>query len=483
MSDYHIIITDAGAALETAAHAAGEPLVLTEFAVCDGDNAFNPDPAMTSLTGETYRGEISSLSVSTDDPSVLVAQCIIPASSGGYTIRGIGIYAGDTLYAVGNYPDQPKPAPDSGYAASLEILAQLAVSDTADVTLNVTDGAWLTKQEGDQLYVPLARQVNGHVLTEDITLTAADVNGIPYRGALPTDADLNSYTGTKYGFWYQGANANTSLAQNYPVVSAGSLVVYQNGATNADGCTQEYRPYSSNIVYRRWYNSVGGAWRWSAWEYDINSAGGTINGGVKLNGGGLQIVNDAQGIIIQPKTAGNGYYFFGRKYDGTNHFYIGQGSSNQDGITFSNYLTKSGISLVAGGVNVTGKIAPSDWSNLDARYALVGNVYSKTASDGRYNLKNTVSVKTATRLVSKDSTTGVMEVVMSGINIAANATVNITFPAAFPNACTGVVIAYNGAGHGSDSASSQYVTSYSRTGCSIHAHNSNGVFMLIAKGY
>ncbi|MFQ3396535.1 phage tail protein, partial [Enterobacter mori] len=69
--------------------------------------------------------------------SVLEAQCIVPASSGGYTIRGIGIYAGDTLYAVGNYPDQPKPAPGSGYAASLEILAKLAVSDTADVTLSV----------------------------------------------------------------------------------------------------------------------------------------------------------------------------------------------------------------------------------------------------------------------------------------------------------------------------------------------------------
>jgi len=175
MTDYYIILTDAGAALETAAHATGEPLVLTEFAVCDGGAALTPDPAMTTLENEVYRGAISSLSVSPDDPSVLVTQCIIPSSSGGYTIRGIGLYAGNTLYAVGNYPDQPKPAPDSGYAASLEILARLAVSDTTDITLNVTDGAWLTKEEGDQLYVPLARTVNGHALTKDITLTAEDV--------------------------------------------------------------------------------------------------------------------------------------------------------------------------------------------------------------------------------------------------------------------------------------------------------------------
>ncbi|NEG58182.1 phage tail protein [Pantoea agglomerans] len=161
MSDYYIIITDAGAALEAAAHAAGEPLVLTEFGVCDGGADLTPDPAMTALPGEVYRGKISSLSVSADDENVLVAQCIIPAASGGYTIRGGGLYASDgTLYAVGNYPDQPKPAPDSGYAASLEVLVQLAVSGTADVTLNVTDGAWLTKAEGDQLYLEAAKNLS-----------------------------------------------------------------------------------------------------------------------------------------------------------------------------------------------------------------------------------------------------------------------------------------------------------------------------------
>lgn len=465
MSDYHIIITDAGAALETAAHATGEPLVLTEFAVYDGDSAFTPDPTMTSLTGEAYRGEISSLSVSNDDPSVLVAQCIIPASSGGYTIRGIGIYAGEILYAVGNYPDQPKPAADSGYAASLEVLVQLAVSDTANVTLNVTDGAWLTKQEGDHLYVPLARQVNGHSLTENITLDAADVKAIPDGGQLGK-TNINTLTGSKFGRYVQGASADATEANGYPPQAgvAGALDVIQNWANGAEGCTQEFRPYNSNVIYRRRYDAAGKTW--SPWEYDISSAGGTVNGALHVNEV-IESIKDGQAIIMRPKTANNGYYLMGKKYDGTNHFYIGQGSNNQDVIGFSNYLTKSGISLVAGGVNVTGKIAPSDWSNFDARY----------------NLKNTVSVKTATRLVSKDSTTGVMEVVMSGINIAANATVNITFPAAFPNACTGVVIAYNGATHGGGDASSQYVTSYSRTGCAVHAHNSSGVFMLIAKGY
>lgn len=308
MSDYHIIITDAGAALETAAHAAGTPLVLTEFAVCDGGAALTPDPTLTSLPDESYRGEIGSLAVSAEDSRVLVAQCIIPASSGGYTIRGIGLYAGDTLYAVGNYPDQPKPAPDSGYAASLEILAQLAVSDTADVTLNVSDGAWLTKEEGDQLYVPLTRKVNGHELAADLTLTPADIGAVPPERtinghALTADVNVTAqdiFNGQAVGLstedldtlktpgiYYQPANANTSADRHYPETSAGTLVVYKNA-----GVTQVYIVYNSSRTYIRSQYSTGA---WTAWakQYDtankpspadigaVNKSGDTMSGVLK----------------------------------------------------------------------------------------------------------------------------------------------------------------------------------------------------------
>jgi hypothetical protein len=283
MGEYYIIITDAGVALEASAHAAGEPVVLTSFGVCDGGAAFMPDPAQTALANEVYRGDISSLSVSADDTSVLEAQCVIPASSGGYTIRGIGLYAGDTLYAIGNYPDQPKPAPDSGYAASLEILAQLAVSDTADVTLNVTDGAWLTKEEGDQLYAPLTRKVNGHALMADVNVTAQDIFSGQAVG-IGDAADLNSYTTP--GLYYQPANAQAATGKNYPEANAGSLEVYKHA-----GVTQIYRVYNSSRSYiRTLYSGT-----WSAWtkQYDaankpspadigaVNKAGDTMNGVLK----------------------------------------------------------------------------------------------------------------------------------------------------------------------------------------------------------
>ncbi|WP_370611818.1 phage tail protein [Klebsiella aerogenes] len=157
MSDYYIIITDAGAALEAAAHASGTPVTLTEFAAGDGGGAaVTPDPTRTTLVNEVYRGNISSLTINADDNTVLNAQCIIPADSGGYTVREIGIYADDgTLYAIGNYIEQVKPDPTTGTAITMDVSVQLAVSDTADITLYLNPGDYLTKEEADELYLKL----------------------------------------------------------------------------------------------------------------------------------------------------------------------------------------------------------------------------------------------------------------------------------------------------------------------------------------
>ena len=155
MSEYYFLITDAGKALEVAAHASGEPVMLTEFAVGDGNGEpVTPDTTQTVLMNEVYRDVLSSLKVNPSDSTVLEAECVIPSSSGGYTIREVGIFADDgTLYAIGNYPDQEKPAPDSGFAASLDIFAELAVSDTSDIKLTVQDGSYLTEPQADTLYL------------------------------------------------------------------------------------------------------------------------------------------------------------------------------------------------------------------------------------------------------------------------------------------------------------------------------------------
>lgn len=248
------------------------------------------------------------------------------------------------------------------------------------------------------------------------SVTASDVSAIPNGGALGT-THLNTLTGSKFGRYFQQYTANATAANGYPVTVAGSLDVIQNSGGSSEGCTQEYRPYNSNICYRRFYR--GDSKIWSSWEYDVTSAGGVINGFVEISG-------DQRALTIKPKTAGAGYYFFGRKADNTNHFYLGQGSSNSDNITLGNYLTNSSISLVAGGVAVAGQLMPSDVGNFDARYQ-AKNTASR-ASNGWF----------------KDGSTGL--IFQWGIARRSGDSTKIAFPIAFPNACLNVQLTLAWAG-------------------------------------
>ncbi|EKC6207737.1 phage tail protein [Cronobacter sakazakii] len=251
------------------------------------------------------------------------------------------------------------------------------------------------------------------------SVTAFDVNAIPNGGQLGT-THLDTLTGSKYGRYYQQYTANATAANGYPTNVAGALDVIQNGAGSSEGCTQEYRPYTSNVCYRRYYR--GDSKAWSSWEYDLTSAGGVINGFVEITG-------DARSVTIKPKTANNGYYFFGRKSDNTNHFYLGQGSNNSDNVTWGNYLTNSSISLVAGGVAVSGTITPSNWSNFDARYQAKNT--ANRASSGWF----------------KDGSTGL--IFQWGVARRSGDSTKIAFPIAFPNACLNVqlTLAWGGSFH------------------------------------
>ncbi|EMA8639858.1 phage tail protein [Cronobacter malonaticus] len=251
------------------------------------------------------------------------------------------------------------------------------------------------------------------------SVTAFDVNAIPNSGQLGT-THLDTLTGSKYGRYYQQYTANATAANGYPTNVAGALDVIQNGAGSSEGCTQEYRPYTSNVCYRRYYR--GDSKAWSSWEYDLTSAGGVINGFVEITG-------DARSVTIKPKTANNGYYFFGRKSDNTNHFYLGQGSNNSDNVTWGNYLTNSSISLVAGGVAVSGTITPSNWSNFDARYQAKNT--ANRASSGWF----------------KDGSTGL--IFQWGVARRSGDSTKIAFPIAFPNACLNVqlTLAWGGSFH------------------------------------
>lgn len=125
-------------------------------------------------------------------------------------------------------------------------------------------------------------------------------------------------------------------------------------------------------------------------------------------------------------------------------------TNQNDSFGSYNSLRPFWVDLVNGNVTlgkdvyIGGKLTLADYSAFDARYYLKSQsdsgfmprtlAYTKTESDARYNLKNTASK--AANGWEKDTSTGVIK--QWGIATRSANSTRITFPTAFPNACTSV---------------------------------------------
>lgn len=137
MPTFNATLTTAGLALYTAAVASGTPVQLTSMAVGDGNgNPTTPSPAQTALVRQVFSANLSSLSVSPTDSSLMFAEMLIPPAIGGWAIREVGLYtANGTLFAVANFPDTYKPIVTEGATRDLVIKFGLKLSTTSAVTL------------------------------------------------------------------------------------------------------------------------------------------------------------------------------------------------------------------------------------------------------------------------------------------------------------------------------------------------------------
>ena len=324
MANFYSIITNRGKELEAEALASGTKITLVKFVVGDGNGqATPPKPTQTKLVNEKYRGDIGDLSVSPDQSTQMMAKIVLPTDVGGFTVREIGILtdAGE-LYAVANCAAIEKPV--GGVSVNMQF--RLAVSDTANITLNVAtgDGLFLridqdlseirgrgaqaqkaareslavvdasTKQKG---LVQLSSATNSTSETQAATPAAIkavkdaslakDQNGadIPNKpmfienlglndtvnkaaNSLPIikkvlSVDLNTLGHIDHaGVYYQSSDVNATADKHYPIQLSGTLSV----TPSAYGCQQEYTTYSTS---RKFMRSLLGVWNgsgpWSPW--------------------------------------------------------------------------------------------------------------------------------------------------------------------------------------------------------------------------
>lgn len=504
MSDYYILITDAGAALEASAHAAGTTVKLAKFSVCDGGVDFIPDPTATTFPDVFPPIDISSLTVSPDDATIMVAQCIIPGSSGGYTIRGIAIYTDDgTLYATGNYPSQPKPAPDSGFAASLEILAQLAVSDTSDVSLTVTEGNFLTETQGDTLYLRQDKRLSeiadagaeaqeeaqdnlglGTVAPLDATTSTTDNtvghvlkvgdHGVGNDALLAVDTALSSPTGCPSGFFKQSGNADDNRYGSY-----GAGVTLQYAVTEDEG-TYYGRMFVRNdghliaewlhvntdgTIAEQYVNELYGA---------LNKPTATDTGALPITGGDLtgklgflfSTPRESSDCSILHKDA-NGkqacmYGYYQDRFD--IHFYKDDGSWESNPLS----IGRNGNTTVNG--------------NLSGIAVFEGNmrVYSPNNPPPATDLSGYQKANTASKATNgwfKDTNTGII-IQWGYVSQVGSSAVTVNYPIAF-NAVPSVVPAKVSAG----AEHATTVTAVGSTSFGIYTNDGYSPAYWIAIGY
>jgi len=129
--------TNLGAAKLAYALANNLTVQISHMAIGDGNGAVvNPTATATGLVREVHRAQLNQLSPHPENPNWIVAELVIPAEVGGWTIRELGLYDvdGDLIF-VGNHAEQYKPVQSQGSDETKTVRMVILVSSVAAVTL------------------------------------------------------------------------------------------------------------------------------------------------------------------------------------------------------------------------------------------------------------------------------------------------------------------------------------------------------------
>jgi len=156
--EFFTLLTDVGKSKIAAAQMAGEAVQLTQMAIGDGNGSYyTPTEAQTSLVNEVWRGALNELSLTPENAHWLVAELIIPASVGGFSIREAGVFDIDgDLISIGKYPVTYKPDLESGVANDVYIKMILEIENATAVELKIDPAVVFASRE----YVDIKDQIS-----------------------------------------------------------------------------------------------------------------------------------------------------------------------------------------------------------------------------------------------------------------------------------------------------------------------------------
>lgn len=192
MSTYFTIITDVGTAKIAAAMANSTSVTLTQMAVGDGNGLpVAVLPGRTALVNETFRAGINLLDQNAGDLSQFMTELLVPAASGGWTTREVGLFDSDgDLIAYSNFPDTYKPTIAEGATQDLIIQMHIKVDNYSVISVSIDPS--LVQATRTWVLSVLNGITSITMNTSDVTLTEgqSDRSIIIITGALTGNRNL-----------------------------------------------------------------------------------------------------------------------------------------------------------------------------------------------------------------------------------------------------------------------------------------------------
>jgi phage-related tail fiber protein len=239
-----------------AAAAATSTLInLTQIAVGDGNgNAVTPTLGQTNLVRERYRAAPNRVYQYPGDPTMYVAELVVPIASAGFTLREIGAFdASGGLIAVGNLPDAYLPLASEGSFTDAVIRMVFKAGAAGVITLQVDPTVAVASQQwvlsnvtpcslfpGGTTGQILRKKSNGCGDTEwadptSVNVTVSSLEETQTLAAAQTVVDWAIVNNTGVAVYIEGVrlrasqftkhatiNTRITLAQSYP---AGTKIV------------------------------------------------------------------------------------------------------------------------------------------------------------------------------------------------------------------------------------------------------------------
>ncbi|WP_345795494.1 phage tail protein [Acinetobacter nosocomialis] len=139
MATYKGILTNNGKALIADATVSNK-INYSHIAVGDGNGSVPvPSETRTALINEKARIALNVVEINPNNTNQIVCEAIIPSNVGGFYIRELGLYAGNTMVVNASYPPTYKPLADEGGAREINIKLVINIQNAEVIALYLDD--------------------------------------------------------------------------------------------------------------------------------------------------------------------------------------------------------------------------------------------------------------------------------------------------------------------------------------------------------